>query len=111
MIRRPPRSTRTDTLFPYTTLFRSARTRAVYAVDEHRDRAFEARVVADGADAADTRRTIGFRTGRRNEPRRGALVQLANVVRAADLPRFGAHRRNPERPVGPKRRQDQYRKH
>src|SRR3546814_4275970 len=26
MIRRPPRSTRTDTLFPYTTLFRSQRT-------------------------------------------------------------------------------------
>src|SRR3546814_19192698 len=25
MIRRPPRSTRTDTLFPYTTLFRSVR--------------------------------------------------------------------------------------
>src|SRR3546814_11229380 len=25
MIRRPPRSTRTDTLFPYTTLFRSQR--------------------------------------------------------------------------------------
>src|SRR3546814_2358854 len=27
MIRRPPRSTRTDTLFPYTTLFRSAAAR------------------------------------------------------------------------------------
>src|SRR3546814_1029400 len=27
MIRRPPRSTRTDTLFPYTTLFRSDRDR------------------------------------------------------------------------------------
>src|SRR3546814_19601561 len=27
MIRRPPRSTRTDTLFPYTTLFRSPRVR------------------------------------------------------------------------------------
>src|SRR3546814_5203615 len=27
MIRRPPRSTRTDTLFPYTTLFRSTRQR------------------------------------------------------------------------------------
>src|SRR3546814_5999501 len=26
MIRRPPRSTRTDTLFPYTTLFRATRT-------------------------------------------------------------------------------------
>src|SRR3546814_9610786 len=28
MIRRPPRSTRTDTLFPYTTLFRSPEARA-----------------------------------------------------------------------------------
>src|SRR3546814_1531620 len=28
MIRRPPRSTRTDTLFPYTTLFRSLKGRA-----------------------------------------------------------------------------------
>src|SRR3546814_2280428 len=28
MIRRPPRSTRTDTLFPYTTLFRSCRRRS-----------------------------------------------------------------------------------
>src|SRR3546814_4589181 len=31
MIRRPPRSTRTDTLFPYTTLFRSARNRIKFA--------------------------------------------------------------------------------
>src|SRR3546814_18702430 len=30
MIRRPPRSTRTDTLFPYTTLFRSPVTPASY---------------------------------------------------------------------------------
>src|SRR3546814_1803546 len=39
MIRRPPRSTRTDTLFPYTTLFRS---QAVQVADEdlqrYRDR-------------------------------------------------------------------------
>src|SRR3546814_16825656 len=37
MIRRPPRSTRTDTLFPYTTLFRSERAGAIRlrrAVDE-----------------------------------------------------------------------------
>src|SRR3546814_10059063 len=40
MIRRPPRSTRTDTLFPYTTLFRSA---AVGADDEV--------AVIEGADA------------------------------------------------------------
>src|SRR3546814_19661325 len=32
MIRRPPRSTRTDTLFPYTTLFRSGAARAVSAI-------------------------------------------------------------------------------
>src|SRR3546814_3434007 len=31
MIRRPPRSTRTDTLFPYTTLFRSTYARPRYA--------------------------------------------------------------------------------
>src|SRR3546814_12761724 len=30
MIRRPPRSTRTDTLFPYTTLFRSANAVSVF---------------------------------------------------------------------------------
>src|SRR3546814_15632164 len=35
MIRRPPRSTRTDTLFPYTTLFRSPRSLASH---EGRDR-------------------------------------------------------------------------
>src|SRR3546814_10202507 len=29
MIRRPPRSTRTDTLFPYTTLFRSVRRQGI----------------------------------------------------------------------------------
>src|SRR3546814_2403506 len=34
MIRRPPRSTRTDTLFPYTTLFRSARALAEFAKTE-----------------------------------------------------------------------------
>src|SRR3546814_13454231 len=33
MIRRPPRSTRTDTLFPYTTLFRSAAKFQRHALD------------------------------------------------------------------------------
>src|SRR3546814_14763882 len=41
MIRRPPRSTRTDTLFPYTTLFRSRRpfgqAREARPVDDRRD--------------------------------------------------------------------------
>src|SRR3546814_12810709 len=42
MIRRPPRSTRTDTLFPYTTLFRSAAERGNgdrhEGEQKHRDR-------------------------------------------------------------------------
>src|SRR3546814_3458140 len=38
MIRRPPRSTRTDTLFPYTTLFRSVVDAGdVLLVDRHHD--------------------------------------------------------------------------
>src|SRR3546814_9010876 len=56
MIRRPPRSTRTDTLFPYTTLFRShcvrrqiVRARLVLA-HEH---PHEAGVGARAADIAD----------------------------------------------------------
>src|SRR3546814_8218730 len=50
MIRRPPRSTRTDTLFPYTTLFRSApATSAVTAA------APEAPAVFGAQDAPDAR--------------------------------------------------------
>src|SRR3546814_912327 len=64
MIRRPPRSTRTDTLFPYTTLFRSIDARLLEGAQQaeagdlrhleggdlaalERDRAAVARVVAD----------------------------------------------------------------
>src|SRR3546814_16175151 len=44
MIRRPPRSTRTDTLFPYTTLFRSgaADARRVFTLLVHADGAIHA---------------------------------------------------------------------
>src|SRR3546814_17015038 len=40
MIRRPPRSTRTDTLFPYTTLFRSV-VRAGFASQSDNDQAVD----------------------------------------------------------------------
>src|SRR3546814_8879716 len=36
MIRRPPRSTRTDTLFPYTTLFRSVSPTCLVHFERHR---------------------------------------------------------------------------
>src|SRR3546814_6722192 len=48
MIRRPPRSTRTDTLFPYTTLFRSAlRLRDAAGDRDHRAAAVLAGHAAD----------------------------------------------------------------
>src|SRR3546814_12059839 len=43
MIRRPPRSTRTDTLFPYTTLFRSRVTSAELALEQAQARSVAAR--------------------------------------------------------------------
>src|SRR3546814_14903497 len=61
MIRRPPRSTRTDTLFPYTTLFRSA------VVLEHRlalrerfaqQRVGEALALVDGQGGAGQLRVL-----------------------------------------------------
>src|SRR3546814_17977598 len=48
MIRRPPRSTRTDTLFPYTTLFRSRdELPPFHRLQPRRRQLGEARVVAD----------------------------------------------------------------
>src|SRR3546814_13376861 len=45
MIRRPPRSTRTDTLFPYTTLFRS-RLHGNLLAGDHADETGKARLAA-----------------------------------------------------------------
>src|SRR3546814_17553551 len=67
MIRRPPRSTRTDTLFPYTTLFRSFRS-------QHHGRA------------------CGFNNGARqamrellNRVQRAAVVTESSLISAVDL--------------------------
>src|SRR3546814_14591960 len=58
MIRRPPRSTRTDTLFPYTTLFRSEFRHAAFANARSADGdigtftgAIDARKASDVADS------------------------------------------------------------
>src|SRR3546814_10759059 len=50
MIRRPPRSTRTDTLFPYTTLFRSALVRLGRLAPERPDARRRARYVPPGQE-------------------------------------------------------------
>src|SRR3546814_2746399 len=69
MIRRPPRSTRTDTLFPYTTLFRSLRAA--------RDRRSTAAPPAPPA----TRRTASRsrRRGRRSEEHTSELQSLMRI--------------------------------
>src|SRR3546814_12957145 len=69
MIRRPPRSTRTDTLFPYTTLFRSAQRHP--RRDEHG-------------------RTAAART-RVDRRQRTVLARLAAIL-AAPRPETGHHR-------------------
>src|SRR3546814_4967109 len=58
MIRPPPRSTRTDTLFPYTTLFRSGDPevfpRRLCSRSRRVDSAGQGRVLPQGAGAVDT---------------------------------------------------------
>src|SRR3546814_6441970 len=58
MIRRPPRSTRTDTLFPYTTLFRSVRRRLL--LSRRRDRGDAEARGARGGDRHAGRRGIAL---------------------------------------------------
>src|SRR3546814_6340132 len=83
MIRRPPKSTRTDTLFPYTTLFRSA--------DAPRRGA---------AAAAPARRYLLWRQGRAREGARGADRRRGSL-RRAPRPRYRrATRRRLDRNAG-----------
>src|SRR3546814_6886113 len=96
MIRRPPRSTRTDTLFPYTTLFRSplgrgrrSMTAATdYAQHLARDRRRSAHTVR--AYQATAERLLAFLTRHWGGP--VGRPDLARVS-AADLRAFLAHRR------------------
>src|SRR3546814_10834646 len=74
MIRRPPRSTRTDTLFPYTTLFRSE-VRPAHLQRPQRNRGhadelshgMEARPALHHPCGTDLRAELGNRQGRSEE--------------------------------------------
>src|SRR3546814_11147083 len=87
MIRRPPRSTRTDTLFPYTTLFRSpGGTREVDTIDIGADARAEGEcevVLADAADESGQHRwrTEHLRRGRELHAG-GEARELRNIVDA-----------------------------
>src|SRR3546814_5010407 len=76
MIRRPPRSTRTDTLFPYTTLFRSqqlVRPRGLEVVDD-----LARRSVEFGPLEARDRRYVVLRS-RRSEEHTSELQSLMRI--------------------------------
>src|SRR3546814_11179898 len=117
MVRLPPRSTRTDTLFPYTTLFRSPRVpgeAARHGQRPHRRRLRGAQGAGDGGVARDEAPPRG-RQGRwltRTVPDRGFRIapnrgSLSTLFIAPDAPRdpAGSHppptprpRRPPPRP-------------
>src|SRR3546814_4134485 len=90
MIRRPPRSTRTDTLFPYTTLFRSLigdhrQHDAEHALGTHPEQRAQLRLQQIAArklepDAAQPERRIFL--GREREPGRGLVG--TDIERAHD---------------------------
>src|SRR3546814_19448524 len=79
MIRRPPRSTRTDTLFPYTTLFRSVVAPGHILVEQ-------------AEPALDREVLLVLRAGNANgdtaegerELRKGPVAGIAEAVRLAD---------------------------
>src|SRR3546814_16864866 len=94
MIRRPPRSTRTDTLFPYTTLFRSLgafeRTGAGIArIEDAVDILAEAGDVAVAAD--DRQRRAGGDDARSfDKAVRGAAAQrIGGILRRSEERRVG----------------------
>src|SRR3546814_1112851 len=68
MIRRPPRSTRTDTLFPYTTLFRSPRGNRRGSSSTVRGRS-RGHLLRPGRGTSDSpHRSSGFRRWCRDRP-------------------------------------------
>src|SRR3546814_8792995 len=85
MIRRPPRSTRTDTLFPYTTLFRSHRALRDVAHRDIRERHRR------------TERRTGAAVGRAHHRRRGVAGRVQAVDRAAVLAQHARLRIGDER--------------
>src|SRR3546814_604850 len=74
MIRRPPRSTRTDTLFPYTTLFRSAERALAGWRIEVRDFGKCDPPILGGGDHGESERMLGRPLDASGEPQQFALL-------------------------------------
>src|SRR3546814_10617609 len=83
MIRRPPRSTRTDTLFPYTTLFRSAhaegRPSIIATFDPHPVRFFRPDVPPFRLTTLEQRQELYLAAGARSEEHTSELQSLMRI--------------------------------
>src|SRR3546814_10810870 len=82
MIRRPPRSTRTDTLFPYTTLFRSLSPLLGQPLREQAARTFRIGPAGPGSTAIPPRaRIVGMRGDQnvRSEEHTSELQSLMRI--------------------------------
>src|SRR3546814_12440327 len=79
MIRRPPRSTRTDTLFPYTTLFRSRPRGSPYLGRSAGHAGFAAAGLPCHAAGAAGRRPEGGRQQPRSEEHTSELQSLMRI--------------------------------
>src|SRR3546814_11924484 len=86
MIRRPPRSTRTDTLFPYTTLFRSTCRRRVL----HAWLRFEPFASANADFAENTLFHVLFRTGQVSSTRGATHRRRVGAEPSSPPPRRGS---------------------
>src|SRR3546814_11690801 len=79
MIRRPPRSTRTDTLFPYTTLFRSAGAQAAAGEPLAQTGSGELPPLVRAAYASRDARPAGRRLRSRSEEHTSELQSLMRI--------------------------------
>src|SRR3546814_12367666 len=84
MIRRPPRSTRTDTLFPYTTLFRSAGGLAVL-VEQAADGAAGSVVHAGNAAGTDGDELLLGEAGAGHRRQQGGAEHAAQQALGGEL--------------------------
>src|SRR3546814_13799500 len=81
MIRRPPRSTRTDTLFPYTTLFRSLPRQPDIAIDLGLDRLDRHRhILAEIVDRVRPRPPLSVQAGIDDEAHRAPHFHFEPAV-------------------------------
>src|SRR3546814_808900 len=85
MIRRPPRATRTDTLFPYTTLFRSGLARGLSADPDLQVVELARQLCRRRSARQEVGRGVGRRRGGIPEPARQHEAMSRTVAAAAAM--------------------------